>query len=201
MSWCRFKCRCACCVSNLALPLKRSPSTTEQSLLLATTELKSVYLQGTLQRRHRPHANPTCSTAAFANCMPLLLDERLLCSAATDRVLMHYSDQLVPVIETPAGLFETARVVASVRGPVLSWLVPRALPKCCRPGTCHYMYALCAPFDGGAGGCLAGSAWSTCVATRSFRHQRHLSCRHSVQVNPGHHARLPAPLLCMYMRC
>lgn len=36
-------------------------------------------------------------------------------SAATDRVLMHYSDQLVPVIETPAGLFETARIVASVR--------------------------------------------------------------------------------------
>jgi len=39
---------------------------------------------------------------------------------------MHYSDQLVPVIETPAGLFETARVVASVRGVVISWLAPSA---------------------------------------------------------------------------
>ncbi|KAI3427945.1 hypothetical protein D9Q98_006335 [Chlorella vulgaris] len=40
-------------------------------------------------------------------------------SSATDRILMHFSDQLVPVIDTPSGLFETARVIASVNPGIL----------------------------------------------------------------------------------
>ena len=43
------------------------------------------------------------------------------CSAATDRILMHFSDELVPVIETPQGLYETARVVSSVSESGLDW--------------------------------------------------------------------------------
>jgi BioD-like phosphotransacetylase family protein len=49
----------------------------------------------------------------------ILTDAKESVGAATDRVLMHYSDQLVPVIETPTGLFETARIVSSVNPGIL----------------------------------------------------------------------------------
>lgn len=72
-----------------------------------------------LQHCHRPRAHaptppagaPLAPLLTFCICARWPLPSR---SAATDRVLMHYSDQLVPVIETPAGLFETARIVSSV---------------------------------------------------------------------------------------
>ncbi|EFN58138.1 hypothetical protein CHLNCDRAFT_141896 [Chlorella variabilis] len=49
----------------------------------------------------------------------VLTDAERGVGSATDRILMHYSDQLVPVIETPTGLFETARVVSSVNPGIL----------------------------------------------------------------------------------
>ena len=54
---------------------------------------------------------------------------------------MHFSDELVPVIETPQGLYETARVVSSVSLAGPGWAVPAGLQlkrHCCM--LCHTIW-------------------------------------------------------------